>query len=449
MKLRRMLLYTIPSIIRHLVSRNYQLYERILRHLSTREDIWIVPQGEYISWWKERENATLRVWVSEGSCHVHTSLENGVIERFPGEFLDSPTVPCKETEFSGEVWITLNNDLEKKDLLIEILKREGIPNLRIADEGEFMLSQEDVGPILGGVDGKLRRVESFEAIVRAIRQVVIDKLAARGLSLFRIWYHPRVDGIVIQAVFSPRFDVDRAITNLPRIRALEREYDVSSTVYIRVFCPFYTDRDIQTLASMPGCPEIALHGEFVSHARKCGDESRAAGAEKAHLEKLIGRPVLGVAMHGGELAYNKSENTDDAIQRAGFLYDTTNWVHYYFPFKEIVNGQFSQFYSLPHSFSDFSLLPFKFTRKVVNGQVQKSYSLVHILRTINTPDVWDYKRLAYEKAIAKMNEVRRQNGVLVVTLHPIYFGFFSYFSRPKNWILLAKFLPSYLKRSLS
>ena len=121
MKLRRTLLYTIPSIIRHLVSRNYQLYERILRHLSTREDIWIDPQGEYLSWWKERENSTVRVWVSEGNYHVHTSLENGVIERFPGEFLDSPTVSCEETEFSGEVWITLNNDLEKKDLLIEIL----------------------------------------------------------------------------------------------------------------------------------------------------------------------------------------------------------------------------------------------------------------------------------------------------------------------------------------
>lgn len=431
------------------MSRNYQLYERILRHLSTQEDIWIVPQGKYISWWKERENATLRVWVSEGICHVHTSLENGVIERFPGEFLDSPTVPCEETEFSGEVWITLNNDLEKKDLLIEILKREGILNLRIADEGEFMLSQGDMGPVFEGIDGKLRRVKSFEARVRAIRQVVIDKLAVRGLPLVRIWYHPRVDGTVMQAVFSPRFDVDRAITNLPRIRALEREYNVSSTLYIRVSCPFYTGRAIQELASMPGCPEIALHGEFVSHARKYGDEFRAAGAEKAHLEKLIGRPVLGVAMHGGELAYNKSESTDDAIQEAGFFYDTTQWVHYYFPFKEIVNGQFSRFYSLPHSFSDFSLLPFKFTRKVVNGQVQKSYSLVHVLRTINTPDVWDYKRVAYEKAIAKMNEVREQNGIFVITLHPTYFGFFSYLSRPRNWIGLARFLLSYFKRSVS
>jgi hypothetical protein len=451
MKLGQKLSQVIPSLLRHLTARNSQPYEQILRHIRTREDIWVVSQGEYMSWWLKRENASLKITVSEGRCQIDTSLENAVIEKFPGEFLDLPIVFCEETKFSGEVWITLDSVLEKKELLIELLKREGIFNFRIADEGEFMLSQKDVGPLLEEIDTGLHKGEGrlSEDNVRAIRQIVIDKLAARRLPLLRIWYHPRVDGIIIRAVFSSRFDVDRAITNLAHIRALEKKYDVQSTLYLRLSCPFYTSDAIKKLASRPWCSEIALHGEFITHARQYGDEFRAAEVEKTYLEKLTGRSVLGVAMHGGELSYNRSEDTGDAIQKAGFLYDTTpGRLRYYFPFKRIVNGQISESYTFPHALSDFSLFPFKFAKKVVNGKVHKSYSFSDTLSKVKVASIQDYSQVFYEKTIAKMNEVCEQNGIFVITLHPAYFGFFTYLAHPRNWAPLFKFLLSYFKRYL-
>lgn len=451
MKLGQKVLRLVPSIVRHLVIRNSTLYDQILQHLRAQGDIWIVSQGEYINWWIKRENASLKITVSEGRCHVHTTLENAVIQRFPEEFLDSPIVLCEGTEFSGEVWITLDSALQKKELLIEILKREGILNFRVAKEGEFLLSQENVGPILEEIDGKLyqRQYKAFEDGVCAIRQIVVDELDAHKLPLLRIWYHPRVDGTVAQAVFSPRFDVDRAIANVRCIQSLERKHNVSSTLYLRVLCPFYTDEDVKKLVSVSGCSEIALHGEFIAHTHKYGDEFQAAQAEKDYLEKLTGRPILGISMHGGELSFNQSANTDNAIHQAGFLYDTTPWMRYYFPFKKIVEGQFVQSYSLPHSFGEVTLIPFKPIKRVVDGRVQKSYRLAHILGIINSPSVRRYNQTAFDKTIAKMNQIYEQNGVFVIMLHPVYFGFFSYLLRPKNWISLAKSMANYFKQSLS
>ncbi len=396
----------------------------------------------------KRENATLKVMVSEGTCQVSTSLENGVIEKFPGEFLELSTISSQETTFHGELLITVDSAMEKKELLIELLKREGILNFQIAEEGEFILSQEDVGHLLEEIDTKLQQgqVKLLENDVRTLRQIVIDKLAAHNLPLLRIWYHPRINGVVMQAVFSVRFDIDRAITNLAHIRALERKYDVTSTLYIRVFCPFYTDEAIKELASMPWCSELALHGEFVTHARRYGNEIKAAEKEKAHLESLTGRSILGVAMHGGELTYNRSNNTETAIERAGLLYDTTlGPTTYYFPFKKVVKGQANTSYIFPHALSDIVLLPFKPSRKIVNGKVHKSYNLVDIISSISLSSIRRYNQEFFEKTIEKMDEIHEQNGIFVMTLHPSYFGFFSYLSRPRNWIPLVKFLLSYFK----
>ena len=91
------LLRIIPSITRHILLRNSRPYDQILRHLGAQGDIWIVPQGEYMAWWIKRENAPLEITVSKGKCHIVTPLENAVIEKFPGEFLDSPTIACEGT----------------------------------------------------------------------------------------------------------------------------------------------------------------------------------------------------------------------------------------------------------------------------------------------------------------------------------------------------------------
>jgi hypothetical protein len=391
--------------------------------MRAQDDIWIVSQGEYIEWWQQRENSPLKITVSDGRCHIHFPLDQAVIEKFPNEFLDSPTIPCPEATFSGEVWITVDSAQEKKEILIEILKREGILNFRVADEGEFMLSRQELTGLLEEIESRMcqRQGRLLEADIGAVRQIVRNKLATHHLPLLRVWYHPRLNGVIMRAVFSARYDIDRAITNVASIRFLEQKYDVPSTLYLRAFCPFYTDQAIKELAAQPWCSEIALHGEFITNSGKYGDELRAAEAEKTHLEKLSGRPIRGVAMHGGELTDNRSKRTENAIQEANLLYDTTPRPRrYFFPFRKFVNGRLSNAYSLSHALSD-----------------------------VNIPADGDYDQAFYENAIAKMKEIYAQNGIFVLLLHPEYFGFFEYLAHPKNWMLLISFFWRYFELSRS
>jgi peptidoglycan/xylan/chitin deacetylase (PgdA/CDA1 family) len=439
-----------PFFIRHIMAHNNGPYERLLQYLRVRPDIWIVSQGGYMTWWSQREEAELTVTVSEGQCRMVTLLENAVIEKFPGTFLDEPVYNLPETTYSGPVWITIHQDVEKQDLLAELLKREGILNIRVASEGDFILSQSEVGQTLDEIHERmdLGRVKPLEPLVLKIRQLVLDKLAAHNLPLFRIWYHPRLNGQIMKAAFSARYDVDRAISNLPAIRALEEKYDVTSTLYIRTWCPFYTEQSVKELVSKPWCSEIALHGEFVTHADQFGGEVAAAVGEKEYLEQVSGRSVKGVAMHGGELTLNKSEQTDEGTQIARFLYDTTvGPTRYYFPFKKIVRGEVSPVYNFPHAMSDVSLFPFRPEKVTVNGKTHRTHSLSKTLSYLNEPTVREYGRLFYETAVQTMEAVYAQNGIFVLTMHPSYFGFFSYLARPKNWTPLVKFSLGYLKQS--
>ena len=168
------------------------------------------------------------------------------------------------------------------------------------------------------------------------------------------------------------------------------------------------------MAAQPWCSEIGLHGEFVTNVRQYGDEFEAAIAEKAHIEALIGRPVLGVCMHEGELTSNTTKDTPDVVQKADLLYDTTPNMKYYLPFK-----------------------------KIINGQLSKSYSLIHPTGDIKMPVSRKYNQVFYEKVVAKMNEIYDYNGVFVLMLHPIYFGFFRYLCNPINWRLFIKFFWHY------
>ena len=118
MALKYKLIQIIPSIIRGIAAKNSKSYELILQYLRERKDIWTVPQGEFISWWAKRENADFKVTVSGGVCRINTSLDNAVIERFPGNYLDVPFFSCPKTSFSGDLWITIDKNVEKKNLLI-------------------------------------------------------------------------------------------------------------------------------------------------------------------------------------------------------------------------------------------------------------------------------------------------------------------------------------------
>jgi hypothetical protein len=296
--------------------------------------------------------------------------------------------------------------------LAEILRREGILNFRIGDDGDFLLSKAELGSHLEIVQRNAHKTQGkfFVNDLNFIRKIIIEKLAKQNLPLLRIWYHPLRNGTIIKAVFSPRHDVDRALNNLSYIRSIENQYNTKSTIYIRSFCPFYTENEITKEVSKNKFSEVAVHGEFITNAQKFGDEYKAASAEKHQLEKITGKKILGVGMHGGELNYNRSQNTNDAIRKAGFLYDTTI-----------------------RPMNDF--LP---SKKIINGKLSPCYTLSHALSDIEIPVSQNYRSVFYKTTINKMNEIYKKNGVFVLMLHPVYFGFFSYICKPKNSLKFFK-----------
>jgi hypothetical protein len=404
------------SLARHLLFDNYHSYQKILKNIQTQRDIWVTTQGEYMAWWLKREKAKLQIKVNDKQCHIYTSLENAIIEQFPGEFIKSKKVTCEKSNYSGNVWITIDRKIHSKEFLAEILMREGILNYRIGDNGDFMLSKAELGSQLELMQRKAhqRQGKFYVDDIKFIRKIIIDKLAKRNLPLLRIWYHPLINGTIIKAVFSPRHDVDRAINNLSYIRSIENQYNTKSTIYIRSFCPFYTNNEVIEEVSKTSFSEVAVHGEFITNAQKYGDEYKAASAEKIQLETITGKKILGVGMHGGELNYNRSQNTNDAIRKAGFLYDTTI-----------------------RPMNDF--LP---SKKIIKGKLSPCYTLSHALSDIEIPLTQNYRSVFYKKTIKKMNEVYKKNGVFVLMLHPVYFGFFSYICKPKNSLKFLKWAVS-------
>jgi len=405
------------AISKHLLMQNYRPYEAILKRFRNQGDIWMCSQGEFIQWWMAREQASLHLTVVDGICIAKTNLEGGVIEQFQQQFLEADEVACPNTTFQGEVYFSIDPDLPAKEVLIEVLKREGILNFRVEKEGPLLLSKQEFGPLVEQVAANLsNKGRLFDEDVEEVRQALLGKLAAYNLPLLRVWYHPCINGTVIKAVFSPRYDVDRAISLLGYIRQLEQKYQVSSTLYVRAFCPFYTDEMVKHLATQPWCSEIGLHGEFVTNARHHGDELQAAKAEKEKIETLIGRPILGVCMHGGEMSSNTTNDTPDIVQQVGLLYDTTPNMRYYFPFK-----------------------------KMIEGQLSRSYSLIHPTGDIKMPATLSYSQTFYEQVVAKMDEIYQHNGVFVLMLHPVYFGFFRYLFNPVNWRPFWSFFKHYFR----
>lgn len=282
--------------------RTHAPYEKFLRSVSQQDDAWVVSQGKYILWWQQRASSDFRISLSNGTCHVTTSLSNGIIEVFPNEFYSAQrlTFPYPHSSVDGPVIITIDEKLKQKDMLKEALQREGILNYMEGSTGELFLSTE-VQPILEDMASSLRRsdLECFHQCIVKVRQLIIERLGQKGLPLIRIWYHPHIDGKIVKMVISPRYDVERAITNMPRIWELEHIYNASSTVHLRPYCPFYSQSKIREITKHTACPEIALHAEFVGHASRFGGVLEAAIAEKKKLEEIIGHEVLGLSLHGG------------------------------------------------------------------------------------------------------------------------------------------------------
>ena len=408
------------SFRRHMNMQSYAPYEKLLRELRARGDIWMVSQGEYLEWWLRRESAGLQVVCAGGKVRAETDLEGAVIEScLPNgngsrEFVESGAVAGDTDRPDGEIVVTVDEDLPRiqKDILVEALKQEGILNFQMGREGDIFLGAE-LSPLLGEMEGKLDGVDGHLLLedVARVRDRVVEQLGKTPL--VRVWYHPRIGREVMRAVFSPRFDVDRAITNLRRIRKLEQRYGVTSTLYVRAFCPFYSPRRVQSLGRKAWCSEIGLHGEFVTNADDHGDEIRAAAAERARVEALTGVPVRGVCMHGGEGMGRKkcTEHTTMATHRAGLLYDTTTARPAFFPSRRLVDGKLGSTYALGHTFCDI-------------------YA---------APDA-RYAQELYDGSLEAMDRIYAKNGVFVLQLHPVYFGFLRYLFHPINWWPLGTFI---------
>jgi hypothetical protein len=409
------------ALDRHLKIRNYRPYERVLRRVASRRDIWMASQGTYVAWWHRRSKASLGITVCNGELAISSDLKDAVFEKFPKEFLTSHTTNCEESSFSGELQLVIDETLERKHLLIDALQREGIMNFTVGKEGEFFLSHE-LEDALESMEDHLRqrKLIPYDQDILHIRDAVGTLLARRGLPLVRIWYHPRIDGTVIRAVFSTRHDVDRAIGNMPKTLRLEQEYHASSTAHVRVFHPFYTDREIIKLDSLPHLAEIALHAEFARHSRLSTGESAAGKASKAHLEKVIGRPVEGVSIHGGELMRNR-QNAWRAIEDCGFLYAVTAGP-YWFPYRRLTEeSQLGCTYCLCSQSSDIRV-----------GRYPHDH----------------FADAFYEHVTRTLKEALEHNGVFVLLLHPEYSGLVPYLSDPRSLFRVLRFMPTYLGRVL-
>jgi hypothetical protein len=410
-----------PAIKRHIKADNYQSYERILNYIFRKDDVWKVTQIEYALWWDKRSNTEMIVSVKDKVCQIKTKLNDAVIERYPGNYISTRMLRCPDTKFSGEVYITIDYKIPYKTFFIELLKREGILNYKFGNTGDFFLSYDELGPVIKKLQENFFRSSCrfSKENINYLLTLISNKLAKHYLPLLRIWYHPYINGKVMKAVFSTRFDVDRAITNLEKIKLLETKYNMSSTIYIRPTNPFYSENEILKFAKNNYFSEIALHGEFSVKNGSYNKQLQSAIIEKQKLEKLSKQKVFGISMHGGEFIRRKKRNdsTDKIIKSANFLYDTTSTEKEYLPSKKIINGKIYDIYNLCHSFSDVKI------------EANKNYS-----------------SNLYAKTIEKFEEIYQNNGVFILLLHPVYFGFYSYIFKIKNLkSLIIYFIKHFIK----
>jgi hypothetical protein len=136
--------------------------------------------------------------------------------------------------------------------------------------------------------------------------------------------------------------------------------------------------------------------------------------------------VVGLCMHGGEWTNNVTAQTPDAVEEVGFTYDTTSAIPYYFPYRLIDQT------------TEHGIAP--------DGRLRPYYRLSHVSGDIKVSPGPGYARRFYEEVMRTMDQVYEQNGVFVLMLHPVYFGFFSYVFHPRNLVRLARYLWRSLNR---
>ena len=408
------------AITRNRYVRNRSAYRELLAHIETHGDVWKAPQREVAAWWQRRQGATLDLRVAEhGTLEVRCGLEGSVVEIGGNELRVPPfTSPVSSSLPTGATEITFHCDPADQDFAREIFAHLGYAHVTpvylndVAD-----VKQETLKPIFARLRDMANVHQRYgEEDIAALRAAVRAAHERHGVPELRLWTLPHRDGLPYRVCVSPRFDVDKAIVNMPLIHDLEGSHGMRSTAYVRPCGPFYGAREIGRYLERLGGNEIALHGEFVTTARRrFGDEFKAAAAEKRLLEFITGEEAAGVCMHGGELSYNMSQSTRPAIEAAGFKYETMYRNSYFHPLH-LPNGLATlRTLTIGQHFADLNVKPGR-----------------------------DFAEELLASLVDRFSKASAVGGVFVPVLHPLYFDLAHYLANVENLFRLGAYMPRYV-----
>lgn len=410
------------AIDRHRSMLDLKGYEIFLEDMAREERVWRVTQRDFARWWIRREAAVVRFKLQADGVLVESDLSDACIQCEDGRVVSLPTV------LPGEVIDERRPVIEVEPRFVDIARRLcrhfGCGHIEIragADRDPIGLSLTSVLEGFGRASRDAKRYP--EDRLDAVRQALIEASARAGFPWVCIWGLPAADGRPYRCAFSPRFDVDKAIVNMPRIAALQNRFDVVGTFYLRPVGLFYGAREIERWRhSIPG-NELALHGEFVTTAETMqGTESEAARHEKQKLERLLGEHVVGVCIHGGELRTNLSPRTAAAIDEAGFEYETTS-------------------YDRPYT------RPFYMPNEDATHW-RTALTMIRQQDDVTVPLTSDFPTEMARRFRRDLDVAIEQGGVFVPTMHPLYFGVGNYLRYPENVARLIGFVPVFLRRAM-
>jgi hypothetical protein len=403
---------------RHRYMQDEPAYREFLEEISGSSDIWKVPQCEIAQWWERRQSARLTI-DGKHTARVTVDIPDAVVEidgeelRVPPFELDGLSAPYRLPTYSADL---------RTPFLSEVLGHLGYGHVgpNNGNDDESTLDSSRLSAVLQTLKATAREHHRYEPEDLAVlTKLMADAHDRCHLPQLRIWSLPHSGGIPWRVSVSTRYDVDKAIVNLPAIRELEAQHGLRSTVYLRPFGMFYGQPEIEacTRALLDGV-EYALHGEFVSTAEsRFGNELKAAIGEKQSLSRMCGTQVHGVCMHGGELRTNTSSRTRDAIEDAGFLYETMYRNLYFLPLH----------------------LP-------TEHGVRKTISIGQHFADITVPGTSEFPDRLRDSFLEQYAAARAVGGVFVPVMHPLYFDIAHYIQRPMNlWRILA-FMPEFAVR---
>ena len=394
-------------------------YTALLEHAATRSGVWYATQSEYMEFWAARERSSLSV-IPEASGPVLVGDASGLAVEIEGQ--EKRPLPVAVAGVDRAKFERLGYSWEGDDSeLKSVLRHLGYGHVGRTSPDRAIVARSALEDLLSRLWVHRVNAEIYNwQVLEEIRKLLAEAHNSVGLPDVRLWTLPVVEGKVSEVCLSPRFDVDKAVVTVPWIRAIEAEYGVRSTFYLRPVGPFYGRAEVVKYASSADVAELALHGEFMTSAERWRvDEIEAARLEKNMLSEWTGQDVHGVCMHGGELRSNQSAITPEAIDRNGFAYETSAyWIDYY------------------HAM-----------RARYRGQLRATPTLHRHVMDVTVPLNADFGKTLARHFVEGFERARACGGVFVPSMHPLYFGLGRYLKHPKSLARIVGFLPVFMARA--